>query len=159
VTSGNASAATSKQFSHTPLLSQSERDLWRLFSAVSARLQRSIDDDLREHAGLSLSEVEVLSHLVYAPGNRLRLAEVADRLVFTRSGVTRLVDKLESQGWITRESCDHDGRGVYALLTEAGFEQVERAAVPHVAAIRRLFLDRLDGDHATMRALLERLEP
>lgn len=129
-----------------------------MFATVNARLQRRLDEDLQEQAGLSLYEIEVLYQLVSAPGNRLRMAELATRLVFTRSGVSRLVDRLEREGWVERQRCELDGRGVYTLLTQSGFQAFETAAVAHVAAIRRLFLDNLSGEQATMRALLERLQ-
>jgi DNA-binding MarR family transcriptional regulator len=87
------------------------------------------------------------------------MAELAERLLFTRSGVTRLIDRLERDGLVERHECRHDGRGVYALLTEKGFETFEAAAEPHTVSIRRLFFDPLDGDGDMLDALLIRLAP
>ena len=99
----------------------------------------------------------MLWELIRAPGNRLRMAELAERLLFTRSGITRLVDRLERDGFVERDECAHDGRGVYAILTEKGFDTFEAAAVPHVEGIRRLFFDPLDGSADTFGELLLRL--
>jgi DNA-binding MarR family transcriptional regulator len=101
----------------------------------------------------------MLYELIRAPGNRLRMAELAERLLFTRSGVTRVVDRLERDGFVERHDCAHDGRGVYAILTEKGFETFEAAAVPHTEGLRRLFFDRLDGSGEMLGDLLLRLAP
>ena len=147
------------QFHHTSLLSREDRLLWRRFVETHAAIVRRLDDDLRAQSGLSLSSFEVLYELVRAPGNRLRMAELADRLLFTRSGVTRLVDRLERDGLVERNDCAHDGRGVYAILTERGFETFEAAAAPHVDGVRSLFLDRLHGCDDVLRQILVQLEP
>jgi DNA-binding MarR family transcriptional regulator len=147
------------RFQHTNLLSREERVLWRRFVETHAAIVRRLDEDLRAQSGLTLSSFEVLYELVRAPGNRLRMAELADRLLFTRSGVTRLVDRLERDGFVERNECPHDGRGVYAILTEKGFDTFEAAAAPHIDGIRRLFLDRLDGLGDILRRLLHQLAP
>jgi DNA-binding MarR family transcriptional regulator len=145
------------QFHHTSLLSREERVLWRRFVETHAAIVRRLDEDLRSQSGLTLSSYEVMLELVRAPGNRLRMAELAERLLFTRSGITRLVDRLERDGFVERNECLHDGRGVYAILTEKGFDTFEAAARPHVDSIRRLFFDRLDGSAAMFDELLVRL--
>jgi DNA-binding MarR family transcriptional regulator len=147
------------QFHHTSLLSREERVLWRQFVETHAAIVRRLDDDLRVQSGLTLSSYEVMVELVRAPGNRLRMAELAERLLFTRSGVTRLVDRLERAGFVERSECPHDGRGVYAILTQKGFDTFEAAAVPHVDGIRSLFFDRLDGKGDLFGELLLRLAP
>jgi DNA-binding MarR family transcriptional regulator len=143
-----------KQFHHTSLLSREERVLWRRFVETHAAIVRRLDDDLRSQSGLTLSSYEVMLELVRAPGNRLRMAELAERLLFTRSGITRLVDRLERDGFVERNECPHDGRGVYAILTQKGFDRFEEAAPPHVDSIRRLFFDRLDGQSHLLDDLL-----
>jgi DNA-binding MarR family transcriptional regulator len=145
------------QFHHTSLLSREERRLWRQFVETHAAIVRRLDDNLRVHSGLTLSSYEVMVELVRAPGNRLRMAELAERLLFTRSGVTRLVDRLERAGFVERNECPHDGRGVYANLTQKGFDTFEAAAVPHIDGVRRLFFDRLDGKAGLLGELLEEL--
>jgi DNA-binding MarR family transcriptional regulator len=147
------------QFHHTKLLSRQERVLWRRFVETHATIVRRLDEDLRGQSGLTLSSFEVLYELIRAPGNRLRMAELADRLLFTRSGVTRLVDRLERAGFVERHNCVHDGRGVYAIVTEKGFDTFEAASAPHVDGIRRLFFDRLDGCDDVLGQLLRQLTP
>jgi DNA-binding MarR family transcriptional regulator len=87
------------------------------------------------------------------------MAELAERLLFTRSGVTRLVDRLERDGLVERNDCDHDGRGVYAILTEKGFVTFEAAAGPHINGVRRLFFEPLDGWEDVLLRLLHQLAP
>ena len=147
------------QYVHTSLLSRQERLLWRSFVETHAAIVRKLDESLRASSGLALSSFEVLYELTRAPENRLRMAELADRLLYTRSGVTRLVDRLERDGLVERRDCSDDGRGVYAILTPAGFETFELAAGPHIDGIRRLFLDRLDGWDEVLLRLLHQLAP
>jgi DNA-binding MarR family transcriptional regulator len=141
------------------LLSADERELWRRFVETHATIVRRLDEDLRSHSGLTLSSFEVLYELVRAPANQLRMAELADRLLFTRSGVTRLIDRLERQGFVERGECPDDGRGVFAAMTAKGFDAFEAAAAPHVEGIRRLFFDRLDGSDDVLGRLLLQLDP
>jgi DNA-binding MarR family transcriptional regulator len=147
------------QFHHTSLLSLEERVLWRRFVETHAAIVRRLDEDLRAQSGLTLSSYEVLYELVHSPGNRLRMAELADRLLFTRSGVTRLIDRLERSGFVERDECPDDGRGVYAILTAKGFDTYEAAAPPHCDGIRRLFFDPLDGPGDVLGRLLRQLSP
>jgi DNA-binding MarR family transcriptional regulator len=145
---------TDTQFHHTSLLSAEERVLWRRFVETHAAIVRRLDEGLRVQSGLTLSSYEVLFELVRAPGNRLRMAELAERLLFTRSGVTRLVDRLERDGFVERNECPDDGRGVYAILTAKGFGTFEAAAGPFVDGIRQMFFDRLDGKRDTFDEIL-----
>jgi DNA-binding MarR family transcriptional regulator len=147
------------QFHHTNLLTREERVLWRRFVETHAAIVRRLDEDLRSQSGLTLSSFEVLYELVRAPGNRLRMAELADRLLFTRSGVTRLVDRLERDGLVERHECADDGRGVYAYVTQRGFDTFEAACVPHIDGIRRLFFEPLEGWDDVLRKLLHQLAP
>jgi DNA-binding MarR family transcriptional regulator len=154
----SADADSQRLFVHKPLLRPEERALWRLFVMVNATLQRQLDDSLREHESLSLAEIEILYELVRAPANRLRQGDLAQRLAYSRGGVTRLVDKLEAKGWVLRNTCDEDARGIYANLTRRGFEKLEAAALQHVATIRSLFLEPLSGEQNTMHRLLKQLQ-
>jgi DNA-binding MarR family transcriptional regulator len=147
------------QFRYTSLLTRDERVLWLRFVETHAAIVHRLDDDLRAKSGLTLSSFEVLYELVRAPANRLRMAELADRLLFTRSGATRLVDRLERDGFVERNDCAQDGRGVYAILTENGFNAFEAAAASHADCIRNLFFDPLDGWEDMFGRLLLRLAP
>ena len=147
------------EFVHQNLMSREERVVWRRFVETHAAIVRKLDEDLRANSGLTLSSFEVLYELVRAPGNRLRMAELADKLLFTRSGVTRLVDRLQRDDLVVRSDCDHDGRGVYAMLTKQGFDTFESACGPHIDGVRRLFFDRLDGWEDVLLRLLHQLTP
>ncbi len=144
---------------HEPLLNVEERTVWRTFLRLHAGLTRRLDDELRADLGLSLSAFEVLWVLSTEPGNRVRMTELADHLVFTRSGVTRLVDRLERDGLVVRGEVGEDLRGRYAVLTREGFDLFEEAAIAHVDALRELFFAPLRGRRlGELGALLSRIE-
>jgi len=144
---------------HKPLLNEEERLVWRTFLQVHAGLTRRLDDQLRATLGISLNGFEVLWVLVQAHANKERMADLADHLVYTRSGVTRLVDRLERDGLVVRGDVDEDARGRYAILTRKGFELFEEGARMHVLMLRALFFARLDdGRLARLGTLLTRLE-
>ena len=92
---------------------------------------------------LSLSAFEVLMFLEDAPEHRMRMWEIADRVLLSRSGCTRLVDRLARQGYVTRCAATTDGRGLNAQLTDAGLKKITAARTTHREGIRRYFLDRL----------------
>lgn len=157
VHAGRTVATTSSRFVHTSLLSAEERALWHAFVGVHAAIVRQLDDELSAAAGLSLSSFEVLYELIQEPGNRLRMSDLADRLRFSRGGVTRLVDRLEKAGYVERSSSGEDGRGIEAAVTRLGFEVFESAAPAHIAGVRRVFFDHLAGDVAALGRILDRL--
>jgi len=144
--------------SHKQLLSNEERDAWVGLIQAYAGIVRSLDDELRLLHGLPLTSFEVLAQLVLTPGHRLRMAELADLLVYTRSGVTRIVERLERDGYVKRCDAEHDGRGIYAVLTGRGFEAFEEACATHVDGLRRLFFTKLEaGELERLTDLWERL--
>lgn len=93
--------------------------------------------------GLSVSAYEVLMFLADAADHRMRMSDIADQVLLSRSGCTRLVDRLAKQGFVTRCAADSDGRGLFAALTPAGLEKVRAARRTHRAGVRRFFLDHL----------------
>jgi DNA-binding MarR family transcriptional regulator len=125
-------------------LSESEvaawRGLLRSHSAWIAELEAELE---REH-GLPLTSYEVLLQLAEAPDCSLRMGALAERLYLSRSGLTRLVDRLDKQGLVERAECESDRRGSYAQLTADGRRRFDRARPTHLAGIRRHFLGRLD---------------
>ena len=130
---------------HSPsLLSERELAAWRGMLETHSRLVSELDGELERAHGLPLSSYEVLMYLGDAEGGRLRMGELANRLLLSRSGITRLVDRLERQGLIARERCSDDGRGYFALLTGPGRELLAATRPDHLAGVRRHFLDRLD---------------
>ena len=128
--------------------SQRESEVWGGFLSTYAFLDQAIDADLRAHDGVSHVEFEVLLRLWRAPQQRLRIQELAAASLLTRSGTSRLVDRLVGVGLIAREPDPADGRASLAVLTAAGQELFERAAPRHMALVRELFLSRLTDAEA-----------
>jgi DNA-binding MarR family transcriptional regulator len=142
------------------LLSGAELASWRGFLRVHAALERELDAELAEHHGLPLSSYEVLLTVADAPRERMRMSEIADSVLLSRSGVTRLVDRLERDGLVERIPCEDDARGQYAVLTSRGREVFDAARVTHLAGVRRRFLERFDEDELQrMAEFWERLVP
>jgi DNA-binding MarR family transcriptional regulator len=132
-------------------LAPAELAAWRGFLHAHALLVRALDQELQERHGLPLHEYEVLLVLHEADGHRLRMSELADAVLLSQSGLTRLVDRLGREGLVERVRCEHDGRGLFAALTEAGVARLREARPTHLAGVRRLFLDRLEAED--LRAL------
>jgi DNA-binding MarR family transcriptional regulator len=119
-----------------------ERELraWRGMLRAHAALTKALDADLDAAHGLPLSSYEVLMYLNDAEGRRMRMRDLASSVILSRSGLTRLADRLEREGLIRRESCPSDARGAYAVLTPAGAEKLAAARATHLAGVRSLFL-------------------
>ena len=126
-------------------LTDEEQRTWQAFLRAHAGVTRRLDGDLLDEHGLRLGEYEVLLILAWAPDHSLRPSELAHRAVLSRSGVTRLVDRLERDGLVERLACPTDRRGALAHLTPAGREVLRRAARTHVRGIREYFSDRLSS--------------
>jgi DNA-binding MarR family transcriptional regulator len=144
----------------TKELSDVELAAWRGMLRVHAALVRELDAELERAHDLPLSSYDVLIYLQTAPGKRLRMAELADSVLLSRSGVTRLVDRLVREGLIVRDACESDGRGAFAVLTDAGEELLARARPTHLAGIRERFLRHFSK--AELQALAqfwERVQP
>jgi DNA-binding MarR family transcriptional regulator len=116
---------------------------WRGMLRVHARVTRALDAEMRAEHGLSVSAYEVLMFLGGAPDGRLRMSEIADRVLLSRSGLTRLVDRLVELGYVARCAAEEDGRGSFAELSDAGRAALEAARRTHREGVRRVFLDRL----------------
>jgi len=116
---------------------------WTAFLDAQAEVLRRLEADLLAGHRLSLAEYDVLAQLVQADGRRLRMAELSDRVRLSRSGVTRLVDRMARSGLLRREQCPADRRGTYAALTAAGLDRLRAAAPTHFAGIRTYFVSRL----------------
>lgn len=113
---------------------------WRAFVIGSTRLTESFDRDLAPH-GLSMADYEVLAHLSEAPGRRLRMSELAEISLISRSRLSHRMKVLESAGWVTREVCVDDRRGFFAVMTEEGWSKIVSAAPDHVRSVRRHLID------------------
>ena len=124
-------------------LSELEHAAWGGFLRTHARLVRELDEELNERHRLPLSSFDVLVQLAATPNGRLRMSQLADAVLLSRSGLTRLVGRLIDQGLIERGGCQTDARGVYAKSTDEGRRRLDEAIATHRAGIRRLFLGRL----------------
>lgn len=116
---------------------------WRGLLEVHARVTQELDAQMHAEHGISLSAYEVLMFLDDAPEHRMRMSEIADRVLLSRSGCTRLVDRLVEQSYVTRCAASSDGRGLFAQLTESGLEKVAGARVTHHDGIREFFFRHL----------------
>jgi DNA-binding MarR family transcriptional regulator len=139
-----------------------ERELraWRGMLRVHATLTKALDAELDQAHSLPLSSYEVLMHLNDAEGQRMRMSDLAAMVILSRSGLTRLVDRLEREGLIARESCPSDARGSFAALTPAGRRKLNAARATHLAGVRTMFLDRFTAEELELLgAAWERLLP
>jgi DNA-binding MarR family transcriptional regulator len=131
---------------------------WRAFLQAHARITRRLDEELQAAHGLSLAEYDALLQIAHSPGRRVRMNVLANRVLLSRSGITRLVDRLESDGSVERVACATDARGQEAVLTAAGLERLRTAGGTHLDGVRRYFFERLDGtDLASIERSLGRL--
>ena len=121
-------------------------------------MTRELSAELVHAHGLTINDYEVLLHLARAEGHRLRRVDLAERLLLTASGITRLLDGLERAGYVCKGQCESDARVTYAVLTDAGFAKLKEASDTHLAGIRGLFEARFSGGELeTLGDLLTRL--
>ncbi|HEX8343991.1 MAG TPA: MarR family transcriptional regulator [Actinoplanes sp.] len=141
-------------------LSDTQQTCWRAFIESSWALHTRLEDDLRTVTGLSMSDYHVMVALSEAPDHRVRMGELADRLVFSPSRLTYQISTMVKRGLVARQSCPDDGRGQEAVLTAAGMAALEHAAPLHLATVRETFIDDLDdAEIATITRVFERLGP
>jgi DNA-binding MarR family transcriptional regulator len=141
----------------TSALGPDELRAWRAFLARHALVARRLEADLMATSGLPLAEYDVLFQLALADGRRLRMNELADRVLLSRAGITRLVDRLTADGLVGRLKCASDARGYYAVLTPGGLARLLDATPGHLSAVRRFFLDSFTtSELAALADLLER---
>ncbi|AUG76393.1 MarR family transcriptional regulator [Kitasatospora sp. MMS16-BH015] len=133
-------------------LDEDEMAAWRGFVAASNLINRRLEQQLKEHAGLSHTQYEVLVHLSAAPDGSLRMTDLADRLVTSKSGLTYQITQLEKAGLVRRRSCASDVRGVFAELTAEGLAALEAAAPGHVATVREVLIDVLSREQLAVLA-------
>jgi DNA-binding MarR family transcriptional regulator len=121
-------------------LSAEEQHAWRAYLRGSRLLEAALDKDLQSH-GVQLSEYEIISMLSESPGRRLRMSGLAELVVQSRSRLTHTAARLERRGWVRRESCLEDRRGVELVLTQEGWDAVQDMARVHVDSVRRHLVD------------------
>jgi len=142
------------------LLDRDELGAWRGLLRVHAALTKALDAELVREHGLPLSSYEVLLFLSESPGGQLRMSELADGVLLSRSGLTRLVDRMEREGLLRRERCADDARGYLATITDDGRELFKRARKTHLDGVRGRFLSHFSEDELrTMAGLWEKVTP
>jgi DNA-binding MarR family transcriptional regulator len=135
------------------LLDEEELAAWRGMLRAYAELMRTLDAELAREHDMPLSSYEVLLYLNDSDEGRMRMSELADSVLLSRSGLTRLVDRLEREGLLRRERCESDARGLFAEITDEGRRVFGEARATHLDGVRRLFLDRFTRDE--LRAIGE----
>ncbi|MGY1914388.1 MarR family winged helix-turn-helix transcriptional regulator [Blastococcus sp. SYSU DS0973] len=145
-------------------LDAEEQKAWRAWLYSSQLLQDRLDRELTRRTGISHAYYEILVALSEEPERRMRMSELADRCLSSRSRLSHAVSRLEERGWVRRQVCPDDGRGQLAVLTDEGFATLEGAAPIHVEGVRRELFDQLSPEQvAAMRdfgeTLLRHLDP
>ncbi|HEY0515858.1 MAG TPA: MarR family transcriptional regulator [Solirubrobacteraceae bacterium] len=141
-------------------ISLAELRAWRGLLRAHGCLAKKLEAELDRAHRLPMSSYEVLHRLEEAPAERMRMCDLADRAQLSRSGLTRLVDRLERDGLLQRCSCQHDARGSYACLTATGKERLEEARGTHLAVVREHFFSYFSEQELTVMAdMWERIAP
>ncbi|WP_031515844.1 MarR family winged helix-turn-helix transcriptional regulator, partial [Streptomyces sp. NRRL F-5123] len=122
-------------------LSADEQDIWRAYLSASVTLAAHLDRQMRQEAGMPMAYYEILVRLSEAPHRRLRMSELADASLSSRSRLSHAVAALERNGWVERRPADGDRRGWVCALTSAGFDALAAAAPGHVTTVREHLFD------------------
>src|SRR3954453_8406567 len=131
---------------------------WIAFLRSHSAITRELSAQLQREHGLTLNDYEVLLHLSHAEERSMRRVDLAERIVLTASGITRLLEGLEEAGYVCKRHCSSDARVTYAHLTDEGLAKLREAAKTHLRGIDELFLNRYsDPDLVTLAELLGRL--
>jgi DNA-binding MarR family transcriptional regulator len=141
-------------------LSDQELRAWRGLLRAHASLAKLLDAELEDQHGLPMTSYEVLHFLAGSERGRMRMCDLAEQAQMSRSGLTRLVDRLERDGLLERCSCEHDARGAYACLTASGRERLCEARSTHRSVVREHFLSRFSAQElSSLAELWERIAP
>jgi DNA-binding MarR family transcriptional regulator len=123
-------------------LTSEEQRAWRAYIRLAQLLMRQLDRDLHPF-GLSMHDYEILVELSEAPNRRMRMTELADRTAQSRSRLSHQINRMEGRDLVSREECEGDKRGTFAVLTPHGAATISEVAPHHVASVRRHFIDQL----------------
>jgi DNA-binding MarR family transcriptional regulator len=138
-------------------LNPSELKAWRQYIIASRRLLDALDEDLAAH-DLSMADYEVLAQLSDAPDRSMRMSELAELAMISRSRLSHRIKVMEEAGWVRREPCPEDKRGSFAVMTPKGWKAIVAAAPDHVESVRTRFLDVLDkGDQKLLAEIFGRV--
>ena len=138
-------------------LNPREMKAWRSYIIASRRLLEALDADLDGH-DLSMADYEVLAQLSDAPDRRMRMTELAEIAMLSKSRLSHRMKVMEKSGWVRREVCTEDKRGSFAVMTEKGWRAIVKAAPDHVASVRNRFVDNLNvKDQEELAKIFDRL--
>jgi DNA-binding MarR family transcriptional regulator len=126
-------------------LNAAEMKAWRRYIIASRRLLEALDLDLASHE-LSMADYEVLAQLSDAPDRKMRMSELAEVAMLSRSRLSHRIKVMEKAGWVKREACPEDKRGFFAVMTGKGWKAIVGAAPDHVESVRTRFVDHLTKD-------------
>jgi DNA-binding MarR family transcriptional regulator len=127
----------------TRWLTEDEQRLWRGWLAASMLLPERLNRDLQEQHGLTGTDYQVLVELSESPERRMRMSTLAERTQLSRSRLSHQIDRMTRAGLVTRQECAQDGRGMFAVLTDQGWDKIVAAAPDHVESVRRHLVDQL----------------
>ena len=133
-----------QKVSETRWLSPREMKTWRAYIIASRRLLEALEIDLEGH-DLSMADYEVMAQLSEAPERRMRMSELAELAMLSKSRLSHRMKVMEKAGWVRREECSEDRRGSWAVMTDKGWRAIVAAAPDHVASVRRRFIDQLSA--------------
>ncbi|HXK15623.1 MAG TPA: MarR family winged helix-turn-helix transcriptional regulator [Gaiellaceae bacterium] len=146
------------QISVTQISAPPQLEPWIAFLRSHSAITRELSVQLQREHGLTLNDYEVLLHLSHAEGGMMRRVDLAESILLTASGITRLLEGLERSGYVCKHACTSDARVSYAKLTDDGRQKLRDASVTHLRGIDELFLGRYSGSElATLAELLSRL--
>lgn len=151
-----AAAESEQSSSGVRWLTDAEQRLWRAHLEVSKLLAYQMERDLQPF-GLTLNDYEILVHLSEAPGQRLRMSDLAAATLQSKSRLSHQITRMEEAGLVRRETCQSDRRGLYAVLTEQGMTTMREVAPHHVVSVREHFIDRLSPD--ALKSMHDALAP
>ncbi|MEI6868289.1 MAG: MarR family transcriptional regulator [Actinomycetes bacterium] len=139
-------------------LNPREMKAWRSYIIASRRLLEALDVDLEGH-DLSMSDYEVLAQLSDAPGRKMRMSELAEIAMISKSRLSHRMKVMEEAGWVKREECLEDKRGYFAVMTDRGWKAIVKAAPDHVSSVRHRFVDHLTSkDQEDLAKIFDRVQ-
>ena len=139
-------------------LNPAEMKAWRRYIIASRRLLEALDNDLEDH-DLSMADYEILAQLSDAPERKMRMSELAEIALLSRSRLSHRMKVMEKAGWVKREACPSDKRGYFAVMTAKGWKAIVAAAPDHVESVRTRFVDHLSKtDQESLAQIFSRIE-
>ena len=139
-------------------LNAAEMKAWRRYIIASRRLLEALDNDLEGH-DLSMADYEILAQLSDAPERKMRMSELAEIALLSRSRLSHRMKVMEKAGWVKREACPSDKRGYFAVMTAKGWKAIVAAAPDHVESVRTRFVDHLTkADQEAIAVIFNRIE-